>query len=59
MKTLNKHLVDALSSADIRARMQTLGIEPLPGTPQELARFAAQERERWGRVVREANIKLD
>lgn len=59
VKTLNKHLVDALSSADIRARMQTLGIEPLPGTPQELARFAAQERERWGRVVREANIKLD
>ena len=28
-------------------------------TSQALARFSAQERERWGRVVREANIKLD
>jgi len=59
VRMLNQHLNEALGSTAIRARMQTLGIEPLPSTPQELARFAAQERERWGRVVREANIKLD
>lgn len=59
VKTLNRHLVDALNSTEVRARMQVLGIEPLPGTPEEMARFAATERERWGRVVREANIRLD
>jgi len=59
VKTLNKHLVEALNSTDVRARMQVLGIEPLPGTPEEMARFAARERERWGRVVREADIRLD
>lgn len=59
VRTLNLQLNEALNSTAVRARMQALGIEPLPSTPQELARFAAQERERWGRVVREANIKLD
>ena len=39
--------------------MQALGIEPLPTTAAEATRYAAQERERWGRVIRNANIRLD
>ncbi|WP_342130999.1 Bug family tripartite tricarboxylate transporter substrate binding protein [Hydrogenophaga sp. OTU3427] len=56
---LNKHLNEALNSTVVKARMQTLGIEPLPTSSLELARYAAQERDRWGRVIREAGIKLD
>ena len=59
VQALNKTLVGALNSTEVKARMQVLGIEPLPSTPAESARYAAQERERWGRVIREANIKLD
>lgn len=59
VQTLNKNLVEALNSTTIRARMQVLGIEPLPTTPVESARYAAVERERWSRVIKEANIKLD
>lgn len=56
---LNRTLNEALNATEIRARMQVLGIEPLPSTPAESARYAAQERERWSRVIRAAGIKLD
>lgn len=59
VQALNKALNAALGSDDVKARMQTLGIEPLPTTPAEATRYAAQERERWGRVIRNANIRLD
>nr|WP_156909293.1 tripartite tricarboxylate transporter substrate binding protein [Ottowia thiooxydans] len=59
VEALNKALNVALNSDDVKARMQTLGIEPLPTTPSEATRYAKQERDRWGRVIRDANIKLD
>ena len=59
VETLNKALNAALNSDDVKARMATLGIEPLPTSAAEATRYAAQERERWGRVIRDANIKLD
>ena len=59
VQALNKALNLALNSADVKARMQTLGIEPLPTTPAEATHYAAQERERWGRVIRNAHIRLD
>lgn len=59
VEALNKALNAALQSDEVRARMQTLGIEPLPTTSAEATRYAAQERERWGRVIRAANIRLD
>ena len=59
VEALNKALNAALNSDDVKARMQTLGIEPLPTTAAEATRYAAQERERWGRVIRDAHIRLD
>jgi len=59
VQALNKHLNDALNSTVVKARMQVLGIEPLPTTSAEATRYAAQERDRWGGVIRDANIKLD
>ncbi len=32
---------------------------PEPSTPEELAAFARAEREQWGRLVREKNIRVD
>ena len=52
-------LVEALGTTAIKARLQALGIEPMPSTPAELATYARSERERWGRVIRAAGIRLD
>lgn len=59
VQALNKHLNDALNSTAVKARMQVLGIEPLPTTAAEAKRYTTAERERWSRVIQEANIKLD
>ncbi|HEX6707132.1 MAG TPA: tripartite tricarboxylate transporter substrate binding protein [Albitalea sp.] len=56
---LNKSLVEALDSTPVKARLQALGVEPTPGTPAQMTSYARTERERWGRVIRDAGIKLD
>lgn len=56
---LNQALVAALNSTLVKARFQTLALEALPGTPEQMAQYARAERERWGQLIRASNIKLD
>ena len=56
---LNKALVAALDSTPVKARFQTLGLEPLPGTPEQMATYARTERGRWGALIQANNIRLD
>lgn len=49
----------ALGSASVKSRFESLGVEPMPGSADEMARFARAERERWGRVIRSNGIRLD
>lgn len=54
-----KSLQAALTSAAVRDRFQTLSLEALPGTPEQMATYARSERERWGKLIRDSGIKLD
>lgn len=56
---LNKALVEALNSTMVKARFQTLALEALPGTPAQMTAYTNAERERWGKLIRANNIKLD
>jgi tripartite-type tricarboxylate transporter receptor subunit TctC len=56
---LSKALQEALDSTAVKARFQTLSLEALPGTPQQMAAYAAAERERWGKLIKANNIRLD
>ena len=56
---LSQALVAALHSTPVKARFQTLGTEPLPGTAAEMARFARAERDRWGPLIKQLDLKLD
>jgi tripartite-type tricarboxylate transporter receptor subunit TctC len=49
----------ALDSTQVKARFQTLSLEALPGTPEQMAAFAKAERERWGKLIRDNGIRLD
>jgi len=55
----NKALQDALNSTPVKARFQTLSLEALPGTPQQMAAYAHAERDRWGKLIHDNGIKLD
>jgi tripartite-type tricarboxylate transporter receptor subunit TctC len=55
---LNAGLNGVLRQPDIVARLQGLNVEFRENSPDEFRAFVAAETEKWGRVVREANIKL-
>lgn len=55
----SKALQEALASPTVKARYEALGVEGLPGTPEQMAAYVKQERERWGRLIRANNIRID
>jgi len=53
---LNRELVKALETPDLRERLAAIGVDPWPGTPEELRELLRSEIETFGRVVRSANL---
>ena len=56
---LNKEINVALAEPEIKARLADLGAAPLAGSPADFGRFIAAEADKWSKVIREANIKVD
>ncbi len=54
---LNREINAGLADPMIKARLADLGNEPLPLSPAEYGQLLADETEKWGKVVRAANIK--
>ncbi len=54
---LNKEINAALADPKIKARIADLGLTPLVGSPADLEKLIADETEKWGKVIRAANIK--
>jgi tripartite-type tricarboxylate transporter receptor subunit TctC len=42
----------------VRARLAELSAEPVGGTPGEAAAFMRDEVERWNKVIKAANVRL-
>jgi len=55
--TLNKAINEALNSPAIKAKFADLGAEAMIMSPVEFGTYMADEVKKWGKVVREANIK--
>jgi tripartite-type tricarboxylate transporter receptor subunit TctC len=56
---LNQAIVKALKSPEAIKLLDKQGVEPQPGTPQELAAYVKREYDTWGKVVKEAGIKAE
>ena len=54
---LNKEIVRALESPDMRQKMAGIGIDPWTGTPEQLRRFQRKETARYGMIIKAAGIK--
>jgi len=54
---LNKEINAALADPKMKARLADLGAVPMPMTPAEFGKFISSETEKWGKVIRAANIK--
>ena len=56
---LNKALNKALATPDLQQRLNTFGLVAVSSTPEQLRERIAAEVERWGKVIRESNIKVE
>jgi len=56
---LNAAVNSALAQPAAKARLADLGVEPMVMTPEQCTAFIAAEHEKWDKVIRAADIKLD
>jgi tripartite-type tricarboxylate transporter receptor subunit TctC len=56
---INADVNEALKQGEVIARLAQLSAEPIGGTPQATAAYMREEVERWHKVIKAANVKLD
>ena len=59
VQRLNDAINQALQTPDMRERLTTIAFEPVGGTPRQFGDYVKTEIVKWGKVVREGNIKAD
>ena len=57
VEKLNKEVNAGLADAAMKARFVGLGGIAIAGSPADFGKLIADETEKWGKVVRAANIK--
>jgi tripartite-type tricarboxylate transporter receptor subunit TctC len=59
IERLNKELRTVLVTDDMRARFATVGVEPLPSTPEEYAADIASDETKWSTFVKSLGLKAE
>ena len=45
--------------ADVKEKLAVVGVEPVSSTPEHFGKFIASERVKWGKLIKEPNIRLE
>jgi len=56
---VNADMVKVLAMADVKEKLAVFGVEAISSTPEEFGKYMDAERAKWGKLIKEANIKLD
>jgi tripartite-type tricarboxylate transporter receptor subunit TctC len=48
-----------LAMQEVKDKLAVFGVETISSTPEQFGRFMDAERAKWGKLIREANIKLE
>jgi tripartite-type tricarboxylate transporter receptor subunit TctC len=59
LATVSDEIRKALGSSELKERFLALGLDPVASTPDEMAGFMRREQERYGTIIRDANIKVE
>jgi tripartite-type tricarboxylate transporter receptor subunit TctC len=59
VETLNRETNAGLADLKIRGRLDDMGGMVLTGSPADFGKLIADETEKWGKVIRAANIKAE
>jgi len=56
---INAESARILRGPKLRPRLEAEGADPSPGTPEQFRDLIVSERERWGELIRRANVQAD
>jgi tripartite-type tricarboxylate transporter receptor subunit TctC len=56
---MNSDVRAVLGQPDMREQFASRGDEPVAGTPEQAADYVRSELAKWGKVIKEANIKAN
>jgi tripartite-type tricarboxylate transporter receptor subunit TctC len=56
---LNAESVKALHQRSLVERLESVGLTPAPGTPEEFGRYIEGELARWAKVAKAANVRAE
>ena len=59
VERLNKEINAGLADPKLKARIADLGATVFAGSPGNFGKFIADETEKWGKVIRAANIRAE
>jgi tripartite-type tricarboxylate transporter receptor subunit TctC len=59
VQRINADIRAAAAAPDTLARLEALGGAPKLMSPEEFAAFGRSEKDRWGEIIRRANIRLE
>jgi tripartite-type tricarboxylate transporter receptor subunit TctC len=54
---LNQEIVRALNRSEVKERLFGMGMEVIPGSPDEFAATIRHEMAKWGKLIREARLR--
>lgn len=55
---VNGEVAKVMSAPATREKLASVGLDAVTTTPAEFAKFVRDEYEKWGRVIRDANIRV-
>ena len=56
---LSREVIKALDAPDLRERLTALGVDPWPGTPEQLASLVRSETARYANIIKSIGLRLD
>ena len=56
---LNAEITAALNDEQVKTSMRNLGVEPAPSRPEAFEAYIRSETAKWGKVIKQASIKID
>ena len=59
IERLNSEVMKFMKAPDLVIQLDKVGLDAAPTSPAEFAKFIRDETERWARVIKSANIKVD
>jgi tripartite-type tricarboxylate transporter receptor subunit TctC len=56
---LNAEVEKIIAMPDVKAKMEGLGLEHSPNTPEQFAEFGKRELAKWAKIVKDGNVKVE